>query len=338
MYQAGSKGYEEARKKTIGVEKEIQDQLAALQKIHEQTVADAALHLTNMEEEQIGIRRNLGILNDRQEIAALMDLESKRFAIKLKAAKDEAALELNPVKRAEDLRKIEQLEQTHALTMAKLNGNLTKSMTADFKTFFDGMTSGFSVAVKGLVNGTMSWSNAFKTVLQSALDFFVDMCVKMGLTWVSNQLMEMIYGKATAASQISANAGIAASGAMASVAAIPFVGWAMAPEVGASTFASAMAYMGSLASAAGGWETVPSDQLAMVHKNEQILPAKYAQGLRDLIGGRDQAQQSAPSRSGDTYHVAIHAMDAKSMESALRRNQGGILKVLGEAARNGRAK
>lgn len=73
----------------------------------------------------------------------------------------------------------------------------------------------------------------------------------------------------------------AAVAAMASVAAIPFVGWAMAPEVGAATYATGLAY---LASAAGGWDEIPHDQIAQVHKKEMVLSAPLAQGLRDLVG------------------------------------------------------
>lgn len=73
----------------------------------------------------------------------------------------------------------------------------------------------------------------------------------------------------------------AAVAAMASVAAIPFVGWAMAPEVGAATYATGLAY---LASAAGGWDEIPHDQIAQVHKKEMILSAPLAEGLRNLVG------------------------------------------------------
>jgi len=73
----------------------------------------------------------------------------------------------------------------------------------------------------------------------------------------------------------------AAVAAMASVAAIPFYGWAMAPEVGAATYAAGLAY---LASAAGGWGDVPEDQLAQIHRKEMVLPAPLAAGIRDMIG------------------------------------------------------
>lgn len=72
----------------------------------------------------------------------------------------------------------------------------------------------------------------------------------------------------------------AAVAAMASVAAIPFVGWAMAPEVGAATYATGLAY---LASARGGWDEVPHDQLTELHRSEMVLSAPLAEGIRKMV-------------------------------------------------------
>jgi Prophage tail length tape measure protein len=91
--------------------------------------------------------------------------------------------------------------------------------------------------------------------------------------------------KAEAAGEIPAFAAIAAAGAMASVACIPYVGWAMAPEVGEETYVDAMSYL-PMASAAGGWERVPYDgALTELHKDEMVLPARIADPLRSLAEG-----------------------------------------------------
>jgi len=93
----------------------------------------------------------------------------------------------------------------------------------------------------------------------------------------------MIAAKAQAAAEIPAYAGIGAAAAMASVAAIPVVGWAMAPAVGAEHAATAMAYLG-MASAEGGWGEVPADGVRTeLHKQEMVLPAKFATPLRSLL-------------------------------------------------------
>jgi len=89
--------------------------------------------------------------------------------------------------------------------------------------------------------------------------------------------------KIQAAGTIPAYAAIAGAAAMSSVACIPFVGWAMAPEVGGETYADAMLYL-PMASAAGGMERVPYDgMLIEAHKDESILPASFANPLRNFI-------------------------------------------------------
>lgn len=68
--------------------------------------------------------------------------------------------------------------------------------------------------------------------------------------------------------------------AMASVAAIPFFGWAMAPEVGAEAYASGVTFAGLASLDVGAWE-VPDDMTANIHKGEMVIPETFATGLRD---------------------------------------------------------
>lgn len=88
--------------------------------------------------------------------------------------------------------------------------------------------------------------------------------------------------KAQAAGVIPTYAAEGAAAAMASVAAIPVTGWAMAPEVGAEHFETAMGW-GAIATAAGGWDRVPYDgAMAELHKDEMVLPASIAEPLRSM--------------------------------------------------------
>lgn len=89
--------------------------------------------------------------------------------------------------------------------------------------------------------------------------------------------------KAEGIAAVLSYASIAAVAAMASVAAIPFYGWAMAPAVGAETYATGLAY---LATAKGGWDEVPEDQIAQLHRKEMVLSAPLAEGIRAMVGER----------------------------------------------------
>jgi hypothetical protein len=75
--------------------------------------------------------------------------------------------------------------------------------------------------------------------------------------------------------------------------------------------------------------------MAMIHKDEQVLPASYAQGLRNLVAS---GGQGGAGGKGDSYHVTIQAIDSKSFMDTYKANSAGIIKVTKDMARNGRIK
>jgi hypothetical protein len=78
--------------------------------------------------------------------------------------------------------------------------------------------------------------------------------------------------------------GVAATGAAASVAAIPIAGAAAAPAAAASTVAALQPYVAMAAMDVGAWN-VPRDMVAQIHKNEMVVPADFASGLRGQLQG-----------------------------------------------------
>lgn len=226
--------------------------------------------------------------------------------------------------------------QKNALTRASLNDidkldiDLVNRSKARWSSFFGSMTGGFDGAIQGLVKGTMTWGDAFKSVTDQALSgvisFFVRWAEEEAIKWATGLAM----GETSRVAEATGAAAVYAVNAMGSVAAIPFYGWAMAPGVGAEAYGSGLA-MAGLASAEGGWERVPSDQVAQIHKNEQVLPAHYAEGLRNLVAN----QQRGGSVGGNSpVIVQFHGVvDAKSF---FQQNQGHIVRTLNDAVKNGR--
>ncbi len=164
--------------------------------------------------------------------------------------------------------------------------------------------------------------------------------------------------KAQATGTIPPYAAQAAAAAMQSVAAIPLVGWAMAPAVGAETFTDAMAYL-PMASAAGGIEQVPMDgMLFELHRDEQVLPASYATPLRSFVNslpamglpsgfgapsnstssaGSTPPSSSSGSGGGVTNIYNIAANDAASFVNMARRNNLGLVGAVNSAIGTGAA-
>lgn len=198
--------------------------------------------------------------------------------------------------------------------------------------FFSAVSSGFQASITGLIKGTMSWGEAFRNVISQALDgvinFFVQWGIQEAIKWATGLAM----GATSREAEASGAAAVYAVNAASSVAAIPVYGWAMAEGVGAAAYAQGLgwaALAAGVSSAAGGWDRVPADQMAMIHKNEMVLPATLAEGARKVFS-------DGGGGSGSSTVINIHANDAKSFVDMLKRNQGGLMSVLGSASRNGR--
>jgi hypothetical protein len=71
-----------------------------------------------------------------------------------------------------------------------------------------------------------------------------------------------------------ADAAKAYSGTYASVAQIPYIGWALAPVAAATAYTAVAAYEG-LASLDTGTNYVPRDMVAQLHQGEAITPKAY---------------------------------------------------------------
>lgn len=174
--------------------------------------------------------------------------------------------------------------------------------------------SSFASNIAGMIEGTRTFGNAVRSIFTSLIDGIIQIFVRMAIQWAEN----MILGRTAAASQISANAGVAATAAMGSVAAIPFVGWAAAPGVAASTFAEAMGFEAAVAER--GYD-IPANVNPMVqtHAREMILPADIADTIRTMATGNAQSAAGFTEHHNYTGPVNIRALDASSFAHTVSR-------------------
>ncbi len=194
----------------------------------------------------------------------------------------------------------------------KAQNEMLKQRERDWKEFADSIGHAFSSAIEGMLTKSESFGQAMRSLFTSVLDAIINKLGSMVATWIENMILAKVTNQTSAASQIVSNAAVAATAAMASVAAIPFVGWAMAPEVGASTFAEAMAFE-SVASAAGGFD-IPAgvNPVTQLHEREMVLPANLADAVRGMTGG------GQGGGSGGTYHMNFPSMDPRSASQFFR--------------------
>jgi hypothetical protein len=137
--------------------------------------------------------------------------------------------------------------------------------------------------------------------------------------------------------QVMSDAAVAAAGAFAATAAIPFIGPELAPAAAADAFMAVSAFAPLASFDVGAWN-LPRDMVAQVHKGETIMPANFAAGFRDAVsgGGSDSGKGG-----GDTnhYHLGVNALDGRSVERLLSSQSHTIAKALQkQVSRNWRPK
>jgi len=108
----------------------------------------------------------------------------------------------------------------------------------------------------------------------------------------------------------------------------PIMGPAAAGPAAAGE-AAVMAAAGGIASAAGGW-VVPSNQLAMVHQNEMILPANISQGLQNMISG-----SGGTGLGASPVVINVSAVDSQDVKRFFQSNGSLLVTALNKAMRNG---
>jgi len=238
--------------------------------------------------------------------------------------KGEAAVELNIAKEAEEAQKNAEKaalairEQGLADYEAKQKARLKQEENA-YKALFTSMTANWTQGIQGMLHGQMTLSQGFAGAMKQMESQLEQTVIQMGLKWAEGMMLKKLLTDDAHKDETLTTAKGAAGHAYDAVVGIPYVGPFLAPA------AAAVAFTGVMAFAEGGWDRVPSDQVAMIHKNEMVLPASIAEPVR---------QMAAAGGGGPQVH--IHAMDAPSVQALFRRHQGSLMSVMAEAMRNGR--
>jgi hypothetical protein len=209
----------------------------------------------------------------------------------------------------------------------------------------------FDTSITGMILGTTTLQKAVANIAQSILAEFVNLGVKMVTNWLASELAMTTATEVGAAARTAADGeGMAAGLAIKAANAIksiitdsaqtfsgifaflaPIMGPAAAGPAAAGPAAageaSVMAAAGGIASAAGGW-VVPSDQLAMVHQNEMILPANISQSLQTMISANGGAGAGA-------VVVNVSAIDSQDVRRFFQSNGSLLVSAVNKAMRNG---
>jgi hypothetical protein len=309
----------------------------------EARVADAAYARQKAAIEAAAELRQISAGDEIAQLQALLDqkwaLDQDYYEKKLAAAADDE-------RQRQKLLEEEQLAYERFLTdKQKLDTEAALDSEKAWQSVMLPIQRAFDTTITGMIMGTTTLQKAVANILQSIIAEFVDAGVKMVTNWIAAELgMTAATQAGTAARTAAEGEGLAAGLALKALAALksiitdsaqafagvfaflaPLMGPAAAgPATSAAAAVSAAA--GSVASAAGGW-VVPSDQLALVHRNEMVLPADLSQGLQGMIAGGGAA--------GGPVVVNVSAIDAQDVKRFFHNNGSLLVAALNKAMRNG---
>jgi hypothetical protein len=221
--------------------------------------------------------------------------------------------------------------QQHSVEIQKITSTTVRDQTQQWNSVFTTVNRGFANSVTSMSNSSRTLQQNIARVLDQILADFLRMLERMVANWVAQHVFMQVFGigaqKATSAASIESSAAEGAAAAYASAAAIPVVGWSMAPAIAADAYSNILGFEALNAFAAGG--IVPDDALAFVHKNEMVLPASLSSGLSQMITSDD---------SGGDVHInfSVSATDSKSFEGRLHDHADTLVRVIKRAWRHGK--
>lgn len=275
---------------------------------------------------------NLRLIDDEKQkleaaaAVAQTDAERNRIAAQIEAVNDRLVKE-----NEEAGRQMKRIDEDVALHKVQV-----------YREAFNVVTNAFERAIAGFIQGTQTFGQAMAKMFQAILAEFINMLVKMMVRWIAHWVLMHIFhlkqqasaeaasvtmllaaetakhtirSTANAAAVVSESA-VAAAVAYAAYAYDPPLALAMSMEA----LGSVLSFLPLAAFAKGG--LVSADMLAMVHKNEMVLPAGLATGLQSLVTTSSRPA-GVDTAGGSPAHVTINfgnisALDARGIDDVLR--------------------
>ena len=226
----------------------------------------------------------------------------------------------------------------------------------------DSVASSFSSGVMQMIEKKETFQQAMLKLADTVLQKFIQMGVDIVANWAKSLIAQVVLsqsaeGQKTAAALAGASAresiagGEAASGIAQVIAnavkaitvdagqAAAGVTAFMAPFIGPAAVGAGAATEGAVLSFAafdiGAWQ-IDQDQIAMVHRNEMVMPAAEAGAFRSMLSNAANGGATGAGSGGDSHiHLNVKALDAHSVKNWMSNNSRQIMGALNQAMRNG---
>jgi hypothetical protein len=352
-------------KRTATLELEIRRQNAKDQRDLDAAMVDsrraAALAQIQLEEQQAGFAKENGAITQNELIAQQEEFARRRFEIEYQSLLQRMELAQNdpntsPAALLRIKEQMLEIERAYLLRRNELQQQAVIESGAVWRSFTDTITGLWDKGIQALMNGTLTWRNAFRAIGAEMTSWFITQVIgKQVKEWIAGQakmlmvklgfmqaekVMQAAGTAATIATKtteatavVAANAAEAGSGAAAAVAPTPFVGPMMALAAMAAVFGAVMA-LTNRKSAARGYD-IPKglNPLVQTHEEEMILPSKYANVIRGMAaGGGGQGGGGAVVHN---HHYNIQAWDSRDVGRFLHDNARHVAAATKSAHRDG---
>ncbi len=293
---------------------------------------------------------SMGTLSKTSEIAQEQAIANEIYKIKLKELQREQQLEnTKPQTAARINAEITRLQDQHTSEMMTLSDKASQAQIRSAQAVVQPIIQTFGQVTTGFVEGTLTRQQAEMRLGDALVAETINTGIQMLMhhiaieeaktlataSGVMERVALTIMGEAQAAAihalhaieWIVTESAKAAASAFTALAGIPVVGPALAVAASIAAGAEVLSFVGRVASAEGGWGRVPADgTMTELHKDEMVLPAELAEGVRNMSSG-----------GGVTNHFHIQAWDGRSMGDFIRRNPAMLSQWASHASRTGNA-
>ena len=323
---------------------------------------DEAMALAKLDAERAAaeLAVSTGSMTNQQLLDMESDFERRKFEIQKTALEERLQMALMDPNTSEvEKQRIQnamlELEQQYGVKKIQLQKKAADQAGKIWDDLQDRLSGLWDKGIQALMNGTLTWRNAFRAIGTELVGWFSNSVVgPMVKKWIEGQAKQLaaklgflnqeqaaqssssdqIIGKKAeeATATVAANAAGAGSGAANAMASIPYVGPMLALAAMASVFAAVSALGGRVKSASKGY-SIPKgiNPMTQLHEEEMVLPAEHANAIRRLSQG-DGGSQGVTQV---TIQNNIQAWDSRDVGRFLQDNKRHIAQALNAARRDG---
>jgi len=315
VYALENEGAEQARQNALRTDEETL-------KSREAMAEEAADH----KEKMAAVAARNYEITKAQELQIDIEAEQEKYQAELEALQRQMQLQdLDLAHRLEIQNRINLLTEKFNDRQAEMAEQLAHQQSNTFTNLGHHLSATLSNAFNQMASGTRRFFMILRGIWNSIVSDFISMTTKMVVEHALGERMKtalteegeleriglklwgsiqsLAISAAQAIKEIAIYAYTAMAGAYSAIASIPYIGPFLAPAMAIAAGAAVFAIGASIASASGGW-MVPDDTLAMVHKDERILPARYSAGLDAMVLN---AGQGGDGNGGTTNNLHYHA-------------------------------